>query len=215
MIGARHARRQLHLGKLVATAGVVTRRTGVFPQLQKIKFDCGRCGYVLGPFFQSSGEGEVKPNTCPQCQAKGPFSVRRRAPPEHHACSDHVHAGPFITAQHLQGEAGRQGEALRKRLVQVVQRHVPCVRTMWKITWYRQTLVTQPVPECRERGSVRGKGLVHTGVSTCAQVNVQETIYRNYQKITLQESPGTVQAGRLPRHKEVRDVPVPRQALQP
>ena len=35
-------------------------------------------------------------------------------------------------------------------------------------------------------------------------MNAQETIYRNYQKITLQESPGTVQAGRLPRHKEVR-----------
>ena len=35
------------------------------------------------------------------------------------------------------------------------------------------------------------------------QVNVQETIYRNYQKITLQESPGSVPAGRLPRHKEV------------
>jgi DNA replicative helicase MCM subunit Mcm2 (Cdc46/Mcm family) len=35
------------------------------------------------------------------------------------------------------------------------------------------------------------------------QVNVQETIYRNYQKITLQESPGSVQAGRLPRHKDI------------
>ena len=35
------------------------------------------------------------------------------------------------------------------------------------------------------------------------QMNVQETIYRNYQKITLQESPGSVPAGRLPRHKEV------------
>ena len=34
-------------------------------------------------------------------------------------------------------------------------------------------------------------------------MNVQQTIYRNYQKITLQESPGSVQAGRLPRHKEV------------
>ena len=70
-------RRQVHLNKLVCTAGVVTRRTGVFPQLQQIKFDCGRCGYVLGPFFQNTGEAEVKPNTCPQCQAKGPFSVRR------------------------------------------------------------------------------------------------------------------------------------------
>lgn len=36
-----------------------------------------------------------------------------------------------------------------------------------------------------------------------AQVNVQETVYRNYQKITLQEAPGSVAAGRLPRHKEV------------
>ncbi|CAD6257112.1 unnamed protein product [Miscanthus lutarioriparius] len=30
-----------------------------------------------------------------------------------------------------------------------------------------------------------------------------ETIYRNYQKLTLQESPGIVPAGRLPRYKEV------------
>jgi DNA replication licensing factor MCM2 len=30
-----------------------------------------------------------------------------------------------------------------------------------------------------------------------------ETTYRNYQKITLQESPGTVPAGRVPRYKEV------------
>ncbi|CAI0463746.1 unnamed protein product [Linum tenue] len=32
---------------------------------------------------------------------------------------------------------------------------------------------------------------------------LQQTIYRNYQKLTLQESPGIVPAGRLPRHKEV------------
>lgn len=30
-----------------------------------------------------------------------------------------------------------------------------------------------------------------------------QTVYRNYQKLTLQESPGTVPAGRLPRYKEV------------
>jgi DNA replicative helicase MCM subunit Mcm2 (Cdc46/Mcm family) len=30
-----------------------------------------------------------------------------------------------------------------------------------------------------------------------------QTIYRNYQKLTLQESPGTVPAGRLPRYKEI------------
>ena len=31
----------------------------------------------------------------------------------------------------------------------------------------------------------------------------QETIYRNYQRITIQESPGTVSPGRVPRQKEV------------
>jgi len=30
-----------------------------------------------------------------------------------------------------------------------------------------------------------------------------QTVYRNYQKLTLQESPGSVPAGRLPRHREV------------
>ncbi len=35
------------------------------------------------------------------------------------------------------------------------------------------------------------------------QVNAKETVYRNYQKITLQEAPGSVPAGRLPRSKEV------------
>lgn len=34
-------------------------------------------------------------------------------------------------------------------------------------------------------------------------VNSEQTIYRNYQKMTLQESPGSVPAGRLPRHREV------------
>jgi DNA replication licensing factor MCM2 len=68
--------RQGQLNKLVCTTGVVTRRTNVFPQLQQIKFDCGRCGYMLGPFFQHTGEAEVKPNSCPQCQGKGPFNVR-------------------------------------------------------------------------------------------------------------------------------------------
>ncbi|KYR02137.1 MCM family protein [Tieghemostelium lacteum] len=35
------------------------------------------------------------------------------------------------------------------------------------------------------------------------QINSDQTIYRDYQKITLQESPGTVPAGRLPRTKDV------------
>jgi hypothetical protein len=38
---------------------------------------------------------------------------------------------------------------------------------------------------------------------SCRQVNASETVYQNYQKLTLQETPGSVPAGRLPRHKEV------------
>lgn len=34
-------------------------------------------------------------------------------------------------------------------------------------------------------------------------LNVERTIYRNYQKLVIQESPGTVPPGRLPRQKEV------------
>jgi DNA replication licensing factor MCM2 len=33
--------------------------------------------------------------------------------------------------------------------------------------------------------------------------NISQTVYRNYQKITLQESPGTIPPGRLPRSKDV------------
>jgi DNA replication licensing factor MCM2 len=33
--------------------------------------------------------------------------------------------------------------------------------------------------------------------------NIPQTVYRNYQKITLQESPGTIPPGRLPRSKDV------------
>ena len=99
--------RQTHLNCLVRVSGVVTRRTGVFPQLKHVRFDCNKCGVTLGPFPQESN-AEVKISFCSNCQSRGPFTL-----------------------------------------------------------------------------------------------NSERTIYRNYQKITLQESPGTVPAGRLPRHREV------------
>jgi DNA replication licensing factor MCM2 len=34
-------------------------------------------------------------------------------------------------------------------------------------------------------------------------LNSTQTVYKNYQKLTLQESPGTVPPGRLPRQREV------------
>lgn len=98
--------RQEHLNMLVRVEGVVTRRTGVFPQLKYVKFDC-KCGAVLGPFHQEANT-EVKINFCHSCESRGPF-----------------------------------------------------------------------------------------------RVNTEQTVYRNYQKLTLQESPGSVPPGRLPRHREV------------
>lgn len=38
---------------------------------------------------------------------------------------------------------------------------------------------------------------------TCVNRVLVKTVYRNYQKMTLQESPGSVPPGRLPRHREV------------
>jgi DNA replication licensing factor MCM2 len=99
--------RQTHLNCLVRVSGVVTRRSGVFPQLKYVKFDCSKCKTTLGPFQQESNV-EVKISYCQSCQSRGPFTL-----------------------------------------------------------------------------------------------NSEKTVYRNYQKLTLQESPGTVPAGRLPRHREV------------
>lgn len=100
--------RQLHLNALIKVPGVVTRRTSVFPQLKYVKYDCLRCGHVIGPIFQNNSAEEVKINACSACNSTGPFTI-----------------------------------------------------------------------------------------------NMEQTVYRNYQKITLQESPGTVPPGRLPRTKDV------------
>lgn len=99
--------RKLHLNQFIRTIGVVTATTGVLPQLSLVKYDCVKCGYILGPFVQSQNS-DVKPGSCPECQSVGPFSI-----------------------------------------------------------------------------------------------NMEQTLYRNYQKITLQESPGRIPAGRIPRSKEV------------
>jgi DNA replication licensing factor MCM2 len=43
-------------------------------------------------------------------------------------------------------------------------------------------------PECQSRGPFA--------------INMEQTLYKNYQRITIQESPGKVPAGRLPRSKD-------------
>jgi DNA replication licensing factor MCM2 len=35
------------------------------------------------------------------------------------------------------------------------------------------------------------------------EIDSEQTVYRNYQKVTIQESPGSVLPGRVPRHKDV------------
>lgn len=99
--------REQHLDSLIRVSGVVTRRTGVFPQLKYLKFDCRKCGQVLGPYVQDSNQ-EVSLTFCHNCQSRGPFTL-----------------------------------------------------------------------------------------------NSEKTIYRNYQRITIQERPGSVPAGRLPRQRDV------------
>ncbi|KAK8939204.1 hypothetical protein KSP39_PZI011216 [Platanthera zijinensis] len=66
--------RQIHLNTMIRIGGVVTRRSGVFPQLQQVKYDCNKCGAILGPFFQNS-YSEVRVGSCPECQSKGPFTI--------------------------------------------------------------------------------------------------------------------------------------------
>lgn len=66
--------RRANLNNLVRVNGVVTRRSGVFPQLKYVKFDCRKCHSVLGPFFQD-GIKEVKISFCQYCESKGPFPV--------------------------------------------------------------------------------------------------------------------------------------------
>jgi len=66
--------RRANLNNLVRVSGVVTRRSGVFPQLKYVKFDCRKCGAVLGPFYQDATK-EVRVSYCANCESKGPFPV--------------------------------------------------------------------------------------------------------------------------------------------
>lgn len=99
--------RQVNLNTLIRVTGVVTRRSGVFPQLKYVKYDCLKCGALLGPFHQDAVR-EIRIGRCSNCQSPGPFNV-----------------------------------------------------------------------------------------------NSEQTIYRSYQRMTLQETPGSVLAGRLPRSRDV------------
>jgi len=60
--------RQIHLNALIKIRGVVTKRTGVFPELQKIFYRC-QCGDLKGPFFHSNvNEPKQLLGQCVLCQ---------------------------------------------------------------------------------------------------------------------------------------------------
>jgi len=46
-------------------------------QLSMIKYDCVKCVYEMGPFYQSQNK-ETKPGTCPECQSLGPFEINQQ-----------------------------------------------------------------------------------------------------------------------------------------
>jgi DNA replication licensing factor MCM2 len=66
--------RHSNLNNLMRVSGIVTRRSGIFPQLKYVKFDCKKCGAVLGPFYQDATK-EVRVSFCANCESKRPFQV--------------------------------------------------------------------------------------------------------------------------------------------
>ena len=56
------------------------RSSGVLPQLtpSMIKYNCVKCGYVIGPFYQGQNEetkvGTCPESECPECQSQGEVS---------------------------------------------------------------------------------------------------------------------------------------------
>lgn len=77
---------------------------------------------------------------------------------------------------------------------QLLEVNFDCVKCGYMIGPFMQNDVETEVrplacPACQSRGPFN--------------LNSERTVYRNYQKITLQEAPGSVPAGRLPRSKEI------------
>ncbi|EJK45417.1 hypothetical protein THAOC_35968, partial [Thalassiosira oceanica] len=84
--------RRSHLEGLVKVSGVITRRSGVFPQLRLAHYDCVKCRATLGPYrvedSASNGGGggggrgggddvgeSNAPSICPECDSEGPFKL--------------------------------------------------------------------------------------------------------------------------------------------
>ena len=67
--------RRSHLGCLVNVHGVVTRRSGVYPQLQIAHYTCQSCKRTLGPFRVEASGNSYTPESCPSCEQGSSFKL--------------------------------------------------------------------------------------------------------------------------------------------
>jgi DNA replication licensing factor MCM2 len=61
--------RQIHLNAFIKVSGVVTRRTGVFPQIKLVLWKCTKCGNRQGPYEVRPMSEPTHPTKCPECQS--------------------------------------------------------------------------------------------------------------------------------------------------
>jgi len=67
--------RQVHLNALIKFRGVVTKRTGVFPQFKEMYFRCV-CGDLKGPtFHHSQQDARQYLGMCISCHRPGPYTL--------------------------------------------------------------------------------------------------------------------------------------------
>jgi DNA replication licensing factor MCM2 len=65
--------RQIHLNALIKIKGVITKRTGIYPQMKKVFFFC-KCGERKGPIYLTNSD-DTKLGNCYRCHSSGPFSL--------------------------------------------------------------------------------------------------------------------------------------------
>lgn len=142
--------RQSDLNCLIRVAGVITRRTSVFPVLQVPAYSCGHCGHKMGGLGGSMAGFAHPISSSTHGNQTNPQPAAGAASP----------AATSVASKYLMGSNN------------------PLLHTM-------------PIqcPSCQSSGPFPLDG--------------SRSIYGNFQKLTLQESPGTVPPGRVPRYKEV------------
>lgn len=60
--------RQIHIGALIKIRGVITKRTGIYPQMKKVSFFC-KCGDKKGPIYINSEEEKFNLGNCYRCHS--------------------------------------------------------------------------------------------------------------------------------------------------